>query len=254
MNKTYERIAEVRDTATRIRSGDVVWIGGTEGAANEFLSALSQRRSELKNVTLLVVTGNEPNKYLELLRHTGSIRVLSFYKEAIIESYRRSGCFGKYEFVTSSAVKAIGFICRSYGVNTMVVPVCPPTADGNCAVDAKQVQTALAVSACPSVTRRIALVDHSLRPSADAFKLDDFDTIGLLGDFRTRDIFDNVGITDRKVEAVAWRKNAFSNASPSSRPYFPSPRCEIPPSETAKRPARILPGGALIFFSRLRSP
>ena len=59
MNKTYERIAEVRDTATRIRSGDVVWIGGTEGAANEFLSALSQRRSELKNVTLLVVTGNE---------------------------------------------------------------------------------------------------------------------------------------------------------------------------------------------------
>lgn len=203
MNKTYERIAEVRDTATRIRSGDVVWIGGTEGAANEFLSALSQRRSELKNVTLLVVTGNEPNKYLELLRHTGSIRVLSFYKEAIIESYRRSGCFGKYEFVTSSAVKAIGFICRSYGVNTMVVPVCPPTADGNCAVDPKQVQTALAVSACPSVTRRIALVDHSLRPSADAFKLDDFDTIGLLGDFRTRDIFDNVGITDRKVEAVA---------------------------------------------------
>ena len=128
MNKTYERIAEVRDTATRIRSGDVVWIGGTEGAANEFLSALSQRRSELKNVTLLVVTGNEPNKYLELLRHTGSIRVLSFYKEAIIESYRRSGCFGKYEFVTSPAVKAIGLICRSYGVNTMVVRRLP--ADG----------------------------------------------------------------------------------------------------------------------------
>ena len=47
MKKTYERIEELRDTAEHINSGDVVWIGGTEGPAAEFLAALAQRRDEL---------------------------------------------------------------------------------------------------------------------------------------------------------------------------------------------------------------
>jgi len=200
MKKTYERISEIRDTAAGIRSGDVVWVGGTEGAASEFLSALSERRDELHDVTLLVVTGSEPNKYLEQLRHTGSIRVLSFYRDAITETYKTGD---KRAFLTSPAVKAIGLICSSYGVNTMVVPVCQPKADGSCAVDPKQVQTALAVSACPTVTKRIALLDYSLKPSADAFQLDEFDLIGLYGDFRTRDIFDNVDSSERRAEAAA---------------------------------------------------
>ena len=204
MKKTYERIAEIRDTAAGINSSDVVWVGGSEGAANEFLSALAARKNELHNVTLLVVTGNEPNTALETLRHCGGFRVLSFYKDAISESYRDSGCFGKYEFVTSPAAKAIGLISRHYGVNTMVVPVCPPDKNGNCAVDAKQVQTALAVSLCPSITKRIALVDYSMKPSKDAFPLDSFDTIGLYGDFKTRDIFDNSAAADnRKAKAAA---------------------------------------------------
>ena len=47
MKKTYERIVETRDTAEHINSGDVVWIGGTEGTAADFLAALVQRRDEL---------------------------------------------------------------------------------------------------------------------------------------------------------------------------------------------------------------
>ena len=199
MKKTYDRIAEIRDTASAINPGDVVWVGGTEGAANEFLSALAERRNELRGVTLLVVTGSEPNKYLEQLRHCGNVRVLSFYRDAITETYRTGD---KREFLTSPATKAIDLICRGYGVNTMVVPVCQPKTDGSCAVDPKQLQTALAVSACPTVTKRIALVDYSLKPSADAFRLDDFDVIGLLGDLSTRDIFDNA-VSVRSAEKAA---------------------------------------------------
>ena len=109
MKKTYDRIAEIRDTASAINPGDVVWVGGTEGAANEFLSALAERRNELRGVTLLVVTGSEPNKYLEQLRHCGNVRVLSFYRDAITETYRTGD---KREFLTSPATKAIDLICR----------------------------------------------------------------------------------------------------------------------------------------------
>ena len=200
MKKTYERITEIRDTAAGIGSGDVVWVGGTEGAAAEFLSALTERRNELKDVTLLVLTGGEPNASLETLRHCGGFRVLSFYRDALTETYKDGD---RREFFVSPAVKAIGLICKHYNVNTMVVPVCQPKADGSCAVDAKQVLTALAVSACPSVTKRIALVDYRMKPSKDSFQLDSFDTIGLYGDFRTRDIFDNIGTAERKAEAAA---------------------------------------------------
>ena len=200
MKKTFDRIAEIRETANNIHSGDSVWVGGTEGAANEFLSALAARRNELKDVTLLVVTGSEPNKYLELLRHCGNVRVLSFYRDAITEAYRSGD---RKEFLMSPAVKAIGLICEHYKVNTMVVPVCQPKADGSCAVDARQVLSALAVSKCPTITKRIALVDYSLKAASESFRLDDFDTIGLYGDFRTRDIFDNVDAAERKAEAAA---------------------------------------------------
>lgn len=166
-------------------------------------SALAQRSGELRKVTLLVVTGNEKSEVLEKLRACGSFRVVSFYREAISETYRKSGCFGKYELVTAPATKLIDLICRRYGVNTMVAPVCPPTADGRCAVDARQVQTALAVSACPTVTKRIALVDSGMRPAADSLKLDDFDTIGLGGDLHTRGIFDNPGTPVCSAEAAA---------------------------------------------------
>ena len=200
MKKTYDRISEIRDTAAGIHSGDVVWVGGTEGAASEFLSALSERRDELHDVTLLVVTGSEPNKDLEQLRHCGNVRVLSFYRDAITETYRTGD---KRAFLTSPAAKAIDLICRGYGVNVMAVPVCQPKTDGRCAVDPKQVQTALAVSACPTVTKRIALVDYSLKPSADAFLLDDFDAIGLPGDLTTRGIFDNADAAVRAAEKAA---------------------------------------------------
>ena len=203
MKKTYDRISEIRDTAAGIHSGDVVWVGGTEGAASEFLSALSERRDELQHVTLLVVTGNTPCAALDTLRRDKNFRVLSFYSDAIREAYGSAGCFGKYEYVTAPAVKAIGLVCRHYGVSTMVVPVCQPDKNGSCAVDAKQVQTALAVSACPSIKKRIALVDYAMKPSQDSFRLEDFDTIGLYGDFRTRDIFDNLVATERKAEKAA---------------------------------------------------
>lgn len=202
MKKTYERIDEVRNTADQIRSGDVVWVGGTEGAAADFLSALSARSGELRGVTLLVVAGAGSEPLLDQLRR-GGIRVLSFYKEALSETYRRRGCFGKYEIVTASAEKAVGLVCRQYGVNVMVVPVCQPKKDGSCAVDARQVLTARAVSRSAGIRTRIALVDYSLRPSTDSFRLDEFDSIGLRGDFTTRGIFDNGPAVRPRAEAAA---------------------------------------------------
>ena len=203
MKKTYERISEIRDSAAGISSGDVVWVGGSEGAANEFLSALCERKDELHHVTLLVVTGNGPSTALKTLRESKNFRVLNFYGEALRDAYNNSGCFGKYELVTAPAAKAISLVCLRYGVNVMVTPVCPPDKNGRCAVDARQVQTALAVSACPTVRKRIGLVDYHMKPSRDCFRLDAFDVIGLYGDFRTRDIFDNLDTAVRRSEKAA---------------------------------------------------
>ena len=203
MKKTYERIVETRDTAEHINSGDVVWIGGTEGAAADFLAALVQRRDELENVTLLVVTDDKPNASLDTLRHCGGFRVLSFYKDAITESYRESNNSERYEFVTSPAVKAIGLVCRHYNVNTMVLPVCQPGRENRFAVSAAQALSAEIVSSCPTVTKRIALVDYKLKATGTSLPMDSFDVIGLNGDFKTRDIFDNSQETKPAAEAAA---------------------------------------------------
>ena len=204
MKKTYERIEELRDTAEHIDSGDVVWIGGTEGPAAEFLAALAQRRDELANVTLLVVTGKEPNATLDTLRHCGSFRVLSFYRDAITETYRDGSNSERYEFVTSPAAKAIGLVCRHYNVNTMVLPVCQPGRENRFAVGEAQALSAEMVNACPSVTKRIALVDYKMKASRRSLPIDSFDAIGLYGDLKTRDIFDNSTAAERKsAEAAA---------------------------------------------------
>ncbi|MGI5978245.1 MAG: hypothetical protein ACOX66_01950 [Oscillospiraceae bacterium] len=203
MKKTYERIEEIRDTAEHIHSGDVVWVGDTEGTAADFLSALAARRNELDNVTLLVVAERKPNASLETLRHCGGFRVLSFYSGAIQETYRDGSQRDRYKFLTSPAGKALGLVCRHYNVNTMVLPVSQPDKNGCCSVSKTAALAAEFVSTCPSVTNRIALIDSSMQHSKATLPLASFDTIGLRGDLKTRDIFDNSQEPKTRTEAAA---------------------------------------------------
>ena len=150
------------------------------------------------------MTGKEPNATLDTLRHCGSFRVLSFYRDAITETYRDGSNSERYEFVTSPAAKAIGLVCRHYNVNTMVLPVCQPGRENRFAVGEAQALSAEMVNACPSVTKRIALVDYKMKASRRSLPIDSFDAIGLYGDLKTRDIFDNSTAAERKsAEAAA---------------------------------------------------
>ena len=66
-----------------------------------------------------------------------------------------------------------------------------------------QALSAEIVSSCPTVTKRIALVDYKLKATGTSLPMDSFDVIGLNGDFKTRDIFDNSQETKPAAEAAA---------------------------------------------------
>lgn len=157
-----KRITNVRAAAGEICSGDTLWVGGASGAAAVFLEALAARADELENVTVLVLTGSEVCPALESLKKVPGLRALSFYGEAV------AGCctgVGRTELLSAPAAKLVTVVCRSYGVNTVVIPVTLPDGSGRCTVGASAAFAAPVICEMEGVEKRICLVDPELAPA-----------------------------------------------------------------------------------------
>jgi len=158
-----KKIVNVRAAAGEICSGDTLWVGGSDGAAGVFLEALAARAGELENVTVLVVTGREPCPALETLKRAPGLRALSFFSEAVA-----SCCtgMGRAELMAAPAEKMLSIVCRSFGVDTVVVPVTLPDGSGRCSVGQGAAFAAPAVCALPGVHKRVCLIDPKLIPAS----------------------------------------------------------------------------------------
>jgi len=153
----------INAAASDIHSGDTLWLGGTIGAAGDFLEALVARAGELKDVTVIAITSRGGSAALETLKHEYGFRVLSFFSDALMQTFTEGD---RCKFAASPAAKMISIICEKYGVNTVVVPLCPPDESGVCRVGAGESFVAPTVFGFSGVTKRIALLDPDMFPAS----------------------------------------------------------------------------------------
>lgn len=173
----------INAAANNIHAGDTLWLGGTTGAAGEFLEALVARAGELKDVTVIAITGRDGSAALETLKHEYGFRVLSFFGEALMQTFTEGD---RCRFTASPAARMIGIICEKYGVNTAVVPLCPPDESGVCRVGAGESFVAPTVFEFGGVTKRIALLDPDMLPASGRtatteLSISDFDVVAANG-------------------------------------------------------------------------
>ena len=161
MNNQTEKyvMASVDTIASEIKSGDTIWVGSTTSISTAFLDALSKRQNELENVTILAAKGNIPCKILDELKYKGSFRVLSFFTEALVETFQKGDNTG---LLMSTADTTIEAICKQFGVNTIAVSVCPPDTEEKCNVGRSGNYITTTISKYSGITKRYAIIDQNL--------------------------------------------------------------------------------------------
>lgn len=152
-------MASVEAIVNEIESGDTIWAGNTTSISVAFLDALAKRQNELKNVTILVAKGNTPCKILDELKYKDSFRVVSFFTEALVQTFKKGNASG---LLMSSAETTIEAICNQFGVNTIAVSVCPPDDKKNCNVGKSGNYITTTINKYSGITKRFAIVDQNL--------------------------------------------------------------------------------------------
>ncbi|MGI5985935.1 MAG: hypothetical protein GXY01_10990 [Clostridiales bacterium] len=157
--KDSKSFVSIKAAAAEIKSGDTVWVGNTSSISEEFLSALAERQNELKNVTILAAKGNRPCKILDEIKYKDSFRVLSFFTEALVQTYEKGD---KVEFIMSSAAKSVAAVCKQFSINAIAIAVCPPDQDGYSSVGTSGGFITPSINDFPGITKRIAIIDPNL--------------------------------------------------------------------------------------------
>lgn len=158
-NKENTSMLSVEAAANEIKSGDTIWVGCESSISKSFLDALAERHNELNDVTILAERGDISCKFLEELKYKKSFRVLSFFTEALIETYKSGN---KADFFKFTAPKTIDAICKQFNVNTIAVAVCPPDENGNCNVGKSGNYITPLINNYSGITKRIAIIDQNL--------------------------------------------------------------------------------------------
>ena len=176
-NETGMTLLTVEDAVNEIKSGDTVWVGSASSISTDFLDALSARQGELENVTILAEKGSLPCAILDELKYKSTFRVMSFFTEALSQTYAKGN---KAAFFKFTAPKTIEAVCREFGVNTVAITVCQPDTDGNVNLGKAGNFVTPLINSYAGVTKRIAILDQTL-DAADEHEtklaLSDFDVV-----------------------------------------------------------------------------
>ena len=103
-------------------------------------------------------TSHEPCKILDEIKYRSTFHVISFFKEALVQTYKSD----KITFLKSTSGSALEMICKEFGVNTVVAAVCPSDNEGNCNVGKSGAYITPIINKHEGIINRIAIIDSSL--------------------------------------------------------------------------------------------
>ena len=152
------RYVSTEHAAASIKSGDTIWLGNGASSYDAFLEALMERQNELKDITILFSKGKATCKILDELKYKSTFHVISFFKEALVQTYEND----KITFLQSASGSLFDMICKEFGVNTVVAAVCPLDNEGNCNVGKAGAYITPMINKHSGITNRIAIIDGNL--------------------------------------------------------------------------------------------
>lgn len=150
------KIGTLEEAASKIKSGDVVWLGSTMSIPGSFLDKLAERADRLHDVTLI---GNMFVKNHEILTNTKyqeSFRIISILSGQIMPQ-----TMANVHFVYHSSGSVEDNICRRFGINVLAVEVCPPDSDGRCGFGAFGAGLTSYVNSYSGIKKRIVIINDS---------------------------------------------------------------------------------------------
>jgi len=180
-NENYQKkLVSLEDAVAQIKSGDTIWMGSTLSIPSIFLDMLSDRYTELNNVTLLGNTFINPSKMLTDPKYRNAFQVISFHKD--LQFISPSGDSYNMDYIKKPSGSYTETICDAFNVNVLVTEVCPPDEFGNCNLGTCGRDITPYINKHPSITKRIAVINNLQHPSTYeggpiSIPLSDFDIV-----------------------------------------------------------------------------
>lgn len=115
------------EAASKIKSGDTLWMGSSLCIPYALMDCLAERADELSNVTLL---GNMYLAPVQILMEPSlkkSFHTITFFPNVL---ERMAASFGTIDYHSAPYGSLIEAVTKVYKANVVAVEVCPPDEDG----------------------------------------------------------------------------------------------------------------------------
>lgn len=150
------KIGTMDDAASKIESGDVIWIGSALSVPYGFLDKLAERAESLRDVTLVGNMFIRKHEILSNTKYQDSFKIFS-----IINTQAMPAPMANVHFVYSTSGSVEQNVCKRFGINAMAVEVCPPDNDGTCNLGAFGTYITAFVSRYSEMKKRILVINDS---------------------------------------------------------------------------------------------
>lgn len=126
-----DNLVSLAEGASKIKSGDTLWLGSTLCIPYAFMDALADRHEELSDVTLLGNMYLAPNKILMDPMYKKSFHAITMFANVL---ERMAAKMNNIDFHSAPYGFLVDAVTNVYKANVLCVEVCPPDEDGFCNV------------------------------------------------------------------------------------------------------------------------
>lgn len=151
-----DKIGTLDDAVSKIKSGDVIWLGSTLSVPGGFLDKLAEKADRLRNVTLIGNMFVRKHEIFTNTKYQDSFMIISINNRPIMPA-----AMANVHFVYPSGGSVEENICIKFGVNVLAVEVCSPDNDGRCGFGAFGTRITPQVNAYEGIKKRIVIINDS---------------------------------------------------------------------------------------------
>ncbi len=157
-----EHLMKMEDAASKIKSGDTIWMGSTLCIPYDFMDCLADRCEELSDITLLGNMYLAPNKIMMDSSYKKTFHTISFFANLL---ERMAAQLNTIDLHSAPYGTLIETITEVYKANVVAIEVCPMDEEGYCNVGILGTNFTPEIIRNDCVKTRIALI-NSYQPVA----------------------------------------------------------------------------------------
>lgn len=152
----------VRDAASKIKSGDVIWVGYAKEISDEFLEALADRHDELHNVTIVGYNFLNLHEFFGNPAYSDSFKVVNF-TELPRRVQDRALCNVDNRYPPQGSI--CGEIAKELKVNVLAVKTCPANEKGQMILSGFAKYATCDMLNYSELETTIGIVDPEMKPA-----------------------------------------------------------------------------------------